>query len=174
MIKIFRQSRVWCGECTCRSTFSLSRTCNTCTTFTNKSEPSTCQCGHGLHIQILRELKEVQRHTEEVVFGCLHETVFNNRGLDKTILGPQADIKRWFHIASAATYTIIVSRDYAFIIGWVHFQTRKLSCHRPCRSLFLLSLSRLQLKDCITAHHTDRWMVVAGAGAIDQSELVGL
>jgi len=78
---------------------------------------------------ILRELTEVQRQTEEVVFDCLHETAFNNRGLGKTILGPAENIE---------------------------------------------SLTRQQLKDYITTHYTAPRMVIAGAGAIDHSQLVDL
>ena len=67
-----------------------------------------------------------------------------------------------------------VLRDYASVIELVRFQNWKLTSHRPCRALYLLSLTRQQLKDYITTHYTAPRMVVAGAGAIDHSQLVDL
>lgn len=43
---------------------------------------------------ILREMEEVEKSMEEVVFDKLHETAFPDAGLGKTILGPRENIQR--------------------------------------------------------------------------------
>ena len=42
---------------------------------------------------ILREMKEVEKQTEEVVFDRLHETAYQGTGLGRTILGPEENIR---------------------------------------------------------------------------------
>ncbi len=42
---------------------------------------------------ILREMEEIEKQEEEVVFDLLHETAFQGNGLGKTILGPVENIK---------------------------------------------------------------------------------
>lgn len=42
---------------------------------------------------ILREMEEVEKQHEEVIFDRLHETAFPNSGLGRTILGPVENIK---------------------------------------------------------------------------------
>lgn len=42
---------------------------------------------------ILREMEEVERNMQEVVFDYLHATAFQNTPLAMTILGPEANIK---------------------------------------------------------------------------------
>ena len=42
---------------------------------------------------ILRELREVQMQTEEVIFDCLHEVAYAGGGLGRTILGPPENIQ---------------------------------------------------------------------------------
>ena len=42
---------------------------------------------------ILREMKEVNRHEEELVLDHLHATAFQGYGLGRTILGPEANIR---------------------------------------------------------------------------------
>jgi len=42
---------------------------------------------------ILREMREVQMQTDEVIFDCLHETAYAGGGLGRTILGPKENIK---------------------------------------------------------------------------------
>jgi len=42
---------------------------------------------------ILREMREVQMQTEEVIFDLLHETAFAGGGLGRTILGPKENIQ---------------------------------------------------------------------------------
>ncbi len=43
---------------------------------------------------ILREMKEVNRHKEELVLDHLHATAFNGSGLGRRILGPEENILR--------------------------------------------------------------------------------
>jgi processing peptidase subunit beta len=43
---------------------------------------------------ILREMKEVNRHEEELVLDHLHATAFGGSGLGRTILGPEENILR--------------------------------------------------------------------------------
>jgi processing peptidase subunit beta len=43
---------------------------------------------------ILREMKEVNRHEEELVLDHLHATAFDGSGLGRTILGPEENILR--------------------------------------------------------------------------------
>ena len=42
---------------------------------------------------ILREMQEVEKQQEEVIFDRLHETAFQGTGLGRTILGPEENIK---------------------------------------------------------------------------------
>lgn len=42
---------------------------------------------------ILREMEEVEKQQEEVIFDKLHETAFPNSGLGRTILGPRENIR---------------------------------------------------------------------------------
>ena len=42
---------------------------------------------------ILREMKEVNRHEEELVLDHLHATAFSTSGLGRTILGPEENIR---------------------------------------------------------------------------------
>ena len=42
---------------------------------------------------ILREMQEVEKQTEEVIFDRLHETAFQGTGLGRTILGPEENIR---------------------------------------------------------------------------------
>ncbi len=42
---------------------------------------------------ILREMDEVNKQQEEVIFDLLHETAYQGSGLGRTILGPEANIK---------------------------------------------------------------------------------
>jgi len=78
---------------------------------------------------ILREMEEVEKSQEEVVFDRLHETAYQGCGLARTILGPKENIQ---------------------------------------------SLSQDDLSAYIKTHYTAPRMVVAGAGAVDHSQLVGL
>ena len=78
---------------------------------------------------ILREMEEVEKVHEEVIFDKLHETAFQGSSLGRTILGPRENIQ---------------------------------------------SLTRAQLKDYISTHYTGPRVVLAGAGALDHGELVGL
>lgn len=78
---------------------------------------------------ILREMQEVEKEREEVVFDRLHETAFMDTGLSRTILGPVKNI---------------------------------------------LNISRDDLKNYIKTHYTAPRVVVAGAGAVDHSQLCQL
>jgi len=42
---------------------------------------------------ILREMEEVNKVQEEVIFDRLHETAFQGTGLGRTILGPEENIR---------------------------------------------------------------------------------
>ena len=42
---------------------------------------------------ILREMEEVERNMQEVVFDYLHATAYQNTPLAMTILGPEENIK---------------------------------------------------------------------------------
>ncbi|RLN97133.1 hypothetical protein BBJ28_00015156, partial [Nothophytophthora sp. Chile5] len=79
---------------------------------------------------ILREMEEVNKQQEEVVFDRLHETAFMGNGLGRTILGP------------------------------IDNQIR--------------NLKKSDLQDYIATHYTAPRMVIAGAGAVDHSQLVEL
>ncbi|KAF4321708.1 hypothetical protein BBO99_00001688 [Phytophthora kernoviae] len=78
---------------------------------------------------ILREMEEVNKQQEEVVFDRLHETAFMGNGLGRTILGPIENIR---------------------------------------------NLKKSDLQDYIATHYTAPRMVIAGAGAVDHSQLVEL
>jgi processing peptidase subunit beta len=78
---------------------------------------------------ILREMEEVNKQHEEVIFDRLHETAFMGNGLGRTILGPIENIR---------------------------------------------NLKKADLEDYIATHYTAPRMVVAGAGAVDHSQLVDL
>jgi mitochondrial-processing peptidase subunit beta len=78
---------------------------------------------------ILREMQEVNKQQEEVIFDRLHETAYQGTGLGRTILGPEENIR---------------------------------------------SLQRSDLENYIKTHYTAPRMVVAGAGAVDHAQLVGL
>ncbi|OQS01036.1 mitochondrial-processing peptidase subunit beta [Achlya hypogyna] len=78
---------------------------------------------------ILREMEEVNKQQEEVIFDRLHETAFMGNGLGRTILGSEENVR---------------------------------------------SLSKADLQDYIATHYTAPRMVVAGAGAVDHSQLVDL
>jgi processing peptidase subunit beta len=78
---------------------------------------------------ILREMEEVNKQHEEVIFDRLHETAFMGNGLGRTILGPEENVRK---------------------------------------------LTKQDLQDYIQTHYTAPRMVVAGAGAIEHSQLVEL
>jgi len=78
---------------------------------------------------ILREMEEVNKMQEEVIFDYLHETAFMGTGLGRTILGPAENVK---------------------------------------------SLTKADLSEYINTHYTAPRMVVAGAGAIDHTQLTDL
>ena len=78
---------------------------------------------------ILREMEEVEKENEEVIFDRLHETAYQGTGLGRTILGPPGNI---------------------------------------------MSISRDDLTNYIQTHYTAPRIVVAGAGAIDHTELAQL
>ena len=78
---------------------------------------------------ILREMQEVEKQTEEVIFDRLHETAFQGTGLGRTILGPEENIR---------------------------------------------NLQKSDLENYIKTHYTAPRMVVAGAGAVEHSQLAQL
>jgi len=78
---------------------------------------------------ILREMQEVEKENEEVIFDRLHETAYQGTGLGRTILGPPENI---------------------------------------------MSINRDDLTDYIKTHYTAPRVVIAGAGAIEHSQLVDL
>jgi len=78
---------------------------------------------------ILREMEEVNKVEEEVIFDRLHETAYMGTGLGRTILGPEENIK---------------------------------------------SLTRDDLAEYINTHYTAPRMVIAGAGAVDHTQLTDL
>jgi len=78
---------------------------------------------------ILRELEEIEKMPEEVIFDRLHETAFQGSSLARTILGSVDNIK---------------------------------------------SISRNDILDYISTHYTGPRVVVAGAGAIEHEQFVGL
>ncbi|KAL7539538.1 hypothetical protein ACHAWF_006439 [Thalassiosira exigua] len=78
---------------------------------------------------ILREMKEVNKQTDELVLDQLHATAFQGSGLGRTILGYEGNIN---------------------------------------------SLTRDDLRMYIETHYLAPQMVIAGAGAVDHSELCDL
>jgi len=78
---------------------------------------------------ILREMEEIEKQEEEVVFDLLHETAYQGSSLGKTILGPVENIR---------------------------------------------NISQSDLKEYIATHYTAPRFVVAGAGAIEHSQLTEL
>jgi len=78
---------------------------------------------------ILREMEEVNKQQEEVIFDRLHETAYMGNGLGRTILGPAENVR---------------------------------------------NLKKADLEDYIATHYTAPRMVIAGAGAVDHSQLVEL
>ena len=75
---------------------------------------------------ILREMQEVNKQTEEVIFDKLHETAYSSDGLGRTILGPVANIN---------------------------------------------ALSQADLNAYVSTHYTAPRMVIAGAGAVNHTQL---
>lgn len=78
---------------------------------------------------ILREMDEVNKQHEEVIFDHLHETAYEGNGLGRTILGPANNVRQ---------------------------------------------LQKSDLQQYINTHYTAPRMVVAGAGAVEHSQLVNL
>lgn len=56
----------------------------------SKHDPAAIEAERGV---ILREMEEVNKQQEEVIFDRLHETAFQGTGLGRTILGPEENIR---------------------------------------------------------------------------------